>query len=258
MTGPASEAVAPADVPEAGERTAPGPEVDPFRLRGDTPRVMRLSRKALAMIGAAGGTAIGGALLWALQPVAPKTAENLYTADGANRAEVVTGAPADYGKVPKLGPPLPGDLGRPIVSAQQNGETIPVPPMGNPPAGGRSPADKARDRARLEREAATASRIFLGGGTSGAPVADAQRGSIEPVRRDHVGTRRRRADSGGGAARLSRGRLRRTVRECRAPSCACFAIHPSGGKSHSGRADHWDQVRPSRTGHGAGDPECLR
>jgi type IV secretion system protein VirB10 len=180
VTGPASEAVAPADVPEAGERTAPGPEVDPFRLRGDTPRVMRLSRKALAMIGAAGGTAIGGALLWALQPVAPKTAENLYTADGANRAEVVTGAPADYGKVPKLGPPLPGDLGRPIVSAQQNGETIPVPPMGNPPAGGRSPADEARDRARLEREAATASRIFLGGGTSGAPVADAQRGSIEP------------------------------------------------------------------------------
>lgn len=180
MSGPESEALAPAEVPGEDEGLEPLAEPDPFRLRGEPPRVMRLSRKTLAMIGAAGGTAIGGALLWALQPVAPKTAENLYTPDGANRAEVVTGAPADYGKVPKLGPPLPGDLGRPIVTAQQNGETIPVPPIGNPPAGGRSPADEARDRARQEREAAAASRIFLGGGTSGTPVADAQRRSIEP------------------------------------------------------------------------------
>src|SRR3546814_18538851 len=153
--------------------------MDAVRLRGDPPRVMRLSRKTLASIGAVGGIAIGGALLWALQPSAPKTAENLYSAYTANPAEVVTGAPADYGKVPKLGPPLPGDLGRPIVSAQQNGETIPVPPMGNPPAGGRSPAAKARDRARLEREAATASRRFLGGGTAGGPVADGPIGRAE-------------------------------------------------------------------------------
>src|SRR3546814_17117015 len=66
--------------------------------------------------------AIGGALLWALQPSAPKTAENLYSAYTANPAEVVTGAPADYGKVPKLGPPLPGDLGRPIVTARRSEE----------------------------------------------------------------------------------------------------------------------------------------
>src|SRR3546814_11734841 len=128
--------------------------------------------KALAMIGAAGGTAIGGALLWALQPVAPKTAENLYTADGANRAEVVTGAPADYGKVPKLGPPLPGDLGRPIVSAQQNGEPIPAPPMGNRPAGGRYTADNARERDGLGRRAADAGRAAIGGGTAGATGGD--------------------------------------------------------------------------------------
>src|SRR3546814_6346847 len=98
--------------------------------------------------------AIGGALLWALQPSAPKTAENLYSAYTANPAEVVTGAPADYGKVPKLGPPLPGDLGRPIVAAQQNGEIVPVPPIGQTPPDGRSLADEARERARQERESA--------------------------------------------------------------------------------------------------------
>jgi type IV secretion system protein VirB10 len=142
---------------------------------------MRLSRKTLAIIGASGGIAIGGALLWALQPSAPKNAENLYTADTANRADVVTGAPADYGTVPKLGPPLPGDLGRPIVAAQRDGEIVPVPPMGSPSAGTRSTADEARDRARQEREAATTSRLFLGGGSAGAGMAEALRGSIEPA-----------------------------------------------------------------------------
>lgn len=179
MTERDDQAVPPAEVPGGDDRAAPPHEPDAFRLRGEPPRVMRLSRKTLATIGAAGGIAIGGALLWALQPSAPKTADNLYSADTANRAEVVTGAPADYGKVPKLGPPLPGDLGRPIVAAQRDGETVPVPPMGSPSAGTRSPADEARERARQEREAATTSRLFLGGGSAGAGMAEALRGSID-------------------------------------------------------------------------------
>src|SRR3546814_15826612 len=68
-------------------------------------------------------------------------------------------------KVPKLGPPLPGDLGRPIVAAQQNGEIVPVPPIGQTPPDGRSLADEARERARQERERAQTSRLFLGGGS---------------------------------------------------------------------------------------------
>ena len=181
MTEREDQAVPPAEEPGDENRAAQPPAVDAFRLRGESPRVMRLSRKTLASIGAAGGIAIGGALLWALQPSAPKSSDNLYSADTANRAEVVTGAPADYGKVPKLGPPLPGDLGRPIVAAQRDGETVPVPPMGSSPAGTRSPAEEARDRARQEREAATTSRLFLGGGAAGAGMAEALRGSIEPA-----------------------------------------------------------------------------
>lgn len=179
MTEPQAEAVAPAEPLEDGARGTPLHQPDPFRLRGDTPRVMRLSRKTLAIIGAVGGTAIGGALLWALQPAAPKKAENLYSLDAANRSEAVTGAPADYSKVPKLGPPLPGDLGRPIVSAQREGKSIPVPPMGNPPSGGRSPADAARERTQQEREAATASRLFLGSGSSSATGVDGPTGALD-------------------------------------------------------------------------------
>lgn len=179
MTVPADQAAPAAEAPGDGDALAPSHDADAFRLRGEPPRVMHLSRKTLAIIGAVGGAAIGGALLFALQPSAPKKPENLYLVDGANKAEVVTGAPADYGKVPKLGPPLPGDLGRPIVAAQQNRETIPVPPMGSPPPGRRSPADEARERARQEREAATASRLFLGGGSANGPGADSLRGALE-------------------------------------------------------------------------------
>jgi type IV secretion system protein VirB10 len=173
MTGPAESA------PEVAEPMQTD-ELDAFRLRGEPPRVMRLSRKTLAVIGAVGGTAIGGALLFALQSPAPKTAENLYSADNANRADAVTGAPADYGKVPKLGPPLPGDLGRPIISAQRDGDMVPVPYMGSaPPAGARSPADEARERARQEADAAKASRLFLGAGGASASVSDDLRAGME-------------------------------------------------------------------------------
>jgi type IV secretion system protein VirB10 len=208
----------PADLSGGDDRAAPPHEGDAFRLRGDPPRVMRLSRKTLASIGAGGGIAIGGALLWALQPAAPKSPDNLYSADTASRADVVTGGPADYGMVPQLGPPLPGDLGRPIGAAQRDGETVPLPAMGGPPLGTRSPAAEARERARQEREAATASRLFLGGGTAGAGMAEALRGSIEPAvaapapvagERSPVAARRAFLDGGAGQSNESPERIRR-------------------------------------------------
>ena len=154
--------------PEAEAAAMAPPSPDGFRLEGELPNVMRLSRKTLAVLGGAAGIAIGGALLWALRPVDPKAAQELYEVAVPNRSETVTGAPADYGAVPKLGTPLPGDLGRPIVSAQKAGEPMPVPAMGPPPA---DPAQSARKQARLramqEREAAQGSRLFLGG-TGGA------------------------------------------------------------------------------------------
>jgi len=204
VTVPVDRTALEAEAPGDDEALTPGHDADAFRLRGEPPRVMRLSRKTMAIIGAVGCTAIGGALLIALQPRAAKPPENLYSVDGANKAEVVTGAPADYGKIPKLGPPLPGDLGRPIAVAQQNGETIPVPPMGPPPPGGRSPADEARERARQEREAATSSRLFLGGGSATSPAAEALGALDLPAPADETAPQKpaaaRRAFLDGGPA----------------------------------------------------------
>lgn len=155
---------------EAGLEPAAQPPAgaEPFRLGAEQPKVMRLSRKALAILGGASGIAIGGALLYALQPAKPKVAENLYDSDRPNKSELVTGAPGDYGKIPKLGEPLPGDLGRPILAARENGETIPVPPIGAapPPDPRIAAAEQARARAAQERESARSSQLFLGGAAS--------------------------------------------------------------------------------------------
>jgi type IV secretion system protein VirB10 len=161
------------DVPTT--RAAPA-DPKPFQLRSDPPRVMRLSRKAMASIGAAAGVGIGGLLIYALQAPDKKAAQELYNTDSRSTSEAITSGPGDYAQVPKLGPPLPGDLGGPILSAQQRGENVPVPPVG-PQAGQPDPrvqeAEAARQRAQQERDAARTSSVFLGSGDGAASAASA-------------------------------------------------------------------------------------
>jgi type IV secretion system protein TrbI len=127
----------------------------PFRLRSDGPRVMRLSRSVLV-----GGTALAsilicGAVLWALQSdrLRGSAPQELYTTDRPRMADGLAGLPRDYAGVPRdvppLGPPLPGDLGRPIVAAQaQSGLSAP---------------DAEQQRRAQEMEAARVSRLFAQG-----------------------------------------------------------------------------------------------
>lgn len=153
-----------------------------LRLRGDPPRVMRLSRKALAIVGLVTTAGIGGALIYALQPSAPKSQTELYATDNRATSDSLAGAPKDYSQVPKLGPPLPGDLGRPILSAQQRGVDVPPPPIGTAsptPAGPAANAAQAsRERVRQERDAARTSKVFVGGE---AAAASAGVGAVPPV-----------------------------------------------------------------------------
>lgn len=179
MSGPERESAGPPveePMEEREEAPASAPIVhDPkaFSLRGEPPRVMRLSRKALASIGAVTCLAIGGALVYALQPPARNDAPNLVDTQSTNRADRVTAAPKDYSQVPKLGQPLPGDLGRPILSAQANGQPVPVPPMGPQPVDPQlAEAQQVRQRILQERDTARTSRLFLSGSTGSAGSAD--------------------------------------------------------------------------------------
>ncbi len=162
----------PADVADVGSVIPPS-DLGAFQLRGTPPRVMRLSRKALAVVGVAAGLGIGGSLIYALRPAGPHQAAELYNTDG-RAGDAIASGPKDYA-APRLGPPLPGDLGRPIVSAQERGAVVPPPPIGRTSPDPRAQAEEAaHQRAAQERDAARTSTVFMGGSraaaTAPAPV----------------------------------------------------------------------------------------
>ena len=143
--------------PESDIRPERRNESDPvasMRLRAERPRVTRLSRKVLAGGAAVGMIAISGAVLWALQNNRSRstTPAELYTTDHHNVADGLTSLPRDYAGVPRqappLGPALPGDLGRPILNAQ------------NAPSAGIPAIDSEQQRIGQEIEAARLSRLF--------------------------------------------------------------------------------------------------
>lgn len=145
------------------------------KLRGDPPRVMRLSRRVIGIASACGFAIVGGAFIYALQPQGREGTDELYNTEGVAVADNLAGAPKDYGQVPKLGPPLPGDLGKPILDAQRRGDIAALPPVGTVPSAvpaGRAAADASRQRAEQEREAARGSRLFFGGSSPGRSGLD--------------------------------------------------------------------------------------
>ncbi len=128
-----------------------------MRLRAEPPRVTRLSPKVLAGIGLIACAGIGGALIYALQTRdGGSQAQELYSTENRTTADGLAGLPRDY-TGPILGQPLPGDLGRPILDAQNRGQTVPVPGTAAP-----APGISAEERRRLQEiETARTSRLFV-------------------------------------------------------------------------------------------------
>jgi len=138
------------------ETDAPSDTASAMRLRADPPRVTRLSRKVIAGLGVAAGLGIGGALIYALQaPDRTGAPAELISTDRRQPADGLRGLPTSYDAIPRLGPPLPGDLGGPILDAQRRGLPVAPPPL-TPPA--MDPEDQAR---LAELEAARMSGLFF-------------------------------------------------------------------------------------------------
>ncbi|MER8713143.1 TrbI/VirB10 family protein [Mesorhizobium sp. M1295] len=135
-----------------------------MRLRAEPPRVTRLSRKALTGLGLVASLAVGGALIYALQNRQQGQGQELYSTDNRSTPDGLAGLPKDYAGVPKLGPPLPGDLGRPILAAQNGG---PAPSTG---LVGPDPEEQRREQ---ELEAARTARLFASTQTRPASEATA-------------------------------------------------------------------------------------
>jgi type IV secretory pathway VirB10-like protein len=119
-------------------------------LRARPRSVKRLSKKALATLIGVSAMAVAAAAMFALRPSGRSNApvEQAWSTDHKATADGLATLPGDYAAVPsagvpRLGDPLPGDLGGPIVRAQQEGRMEPGGPAGPMPSRGPSPAEQA-------------------------------------------------------------------------------------------------------------------
>lgn len=140
-----------------------------MRLRAEPPRITRLSRKVLAGLCVIASVGVGAALIFALQGRGDNPAPTeLFSTENRTPADGLQQLPRDYSGVPPLGPPLPGDLGRPILNSQERGQ--PVPAAGAQPV----PGVSAEEQHRLqELEAARISRLFASANTQTSASAAA-------------------------------------------------------------------------------------
>ena len=121
-----------------------------MRLRPGRAPVTRLSRKVIVVLALILAVAIAAALFLALRPGLKIDRTELYGTDNRTTPDGLSNLPRDYAglprNVPPLGPPLPGDLGRPILNAGT--------------ASGATPPDPEKQRIAQEQEAARLSRLF--------------------------------------------------------------------------------------------------
>jgi type IV secretion system protein TrbI len=186
-----------------------------LRLGAPPAPVVRLSRKALITLGVVSSVAVAGAVAFALaQKPTGKGGSELYQTEGQHPPEAMSTLPADYasllpkpaGSVPVLGPPLPGDLGRPILAA---GQTSTTPAIGGTPSvpAATAPAGPSPEQQALsqERDSARTSHLFaadtgdtggsapLGGTVTAAGAASANGSTPAPTETSDVNPARLQA-----------------------------------------------------------------
>lgn len=157
------------------EETSATAKADPetLVLRGAPGRVVRFRRGAIIAIAALGSTAIVGAAWVALKPATFRMvagSDDRGDSGAKAPADALANAPKSYGDVPQLGPPLPGDLGRPILEHQRSIGAA-IPPAG--PDQAAQAAEAERQRIATERKAARESGVMtqMSGANRSAAVA---------------------------------------------------------------------------------------
>ncbi|SDA36870.1 TrbI/VirB10 family protein [Sphingomonas sp. NFR15] len=146
------------------DATPPPPKVDPetFAIRSIPARAIRFRRGVIIAIAALGSVSLMAVAWIALKPrVFSTAADRQELSEPSNRpsADALNGLPATYGDVPKLGPPLPGDLGRPILESQRRMVTQTGP--GSDPSA--QQAAQERERKLAELKAARESGVLVAG-----------------------------------------------------------------------------------------------
>lgn len=117
---------------EAQEAPPPA-KVNPetLELRSRPARAIRFRRGAIVGVATLGSASLMGIAWMALKPqVFHRQAQESELSQPMAKpaSDALAGLPSSYSDAPKLGPPLPGDLGRPILRAQERAEAAGTPP----------------------------------------------------------------------------------------------------------------------------------
>jgi type IV secretory pathway VirB10-like protein len=155
---------------------SPAAKLDPetLAIRTKPARAIRFRRGVIIAVAALASVSLVVVAWIALKPrVFSAVADRQELSEPSNRpsTDALNGLPATYGDTPKLGPPLPGDLGRPILESQRRMAT--ETGVGNDPSA-QSEAQE-RERRLSELRAARQSGVLVQGrtGTSPTLAADA-------------------------------------------------------------------------------------
>lgn len=140
------------------------PKIDPeaLALRARPARAIRFKRGVIVSLIAIAATGVAGTTWFALEP---HTLHLVSDSDDKSVAakppsDALSALPSSYSNVPKLGPPLPGDLGRPILDRQRQLAEVSAPPTPAPSTVAQA-AEEARQRRLAELKAARESGLLV-------------------------------------------------------------------------------------------------
>lgn len=152
------------DSPGAAAPPQPKENPEALVLRGRPRPVVRFRRGLILGITGSVAAALVTLSWFALEPPSfRKIPVPIESDEPAGKAgpDALANAPGSYGDVPRLGPPLPGDLGRPILEQQRSLEAQPSANASTPGADRASAAQADRERSAAALAAARSSAVLV-------------------------------------------------------------------------------------------------
>ena len=183
--------------------TTSAAKLDPetLSIRSRPARAIRFRRGAIIGAAALGSASLIGVAWMALKPQVFQHVvqdSELSQPMAKSASDALSGLPTSYGDTPKLGPPLPGDLGRPILRAQERAEAA----TASTPVDSAAAARQQRlADLKAARESGLMAQTTSGRGAAGPAGASATTLDTQPANPTATGTRKEQfastRDAGG-------------------------------------------------------------
>lgn len=172
--------------------TMPTAKLDPetLSIRSRPPQAIRFRRGAIIGAAALGSASLIGVAWMALKPQVFRHAvqdSELSQPMAKSASDALSGVPTSYGDTPKLGPPLPGDLGRPILRARERAEAAAAPTPVDTAAAARQ--QRLADL-KAARESGLMAQTTSSRGAAGPAGASAATLDTQPANPTATGTRK--------------------------------------------------------------------